>query len=334
MYCLFLHFLSRAYPASQSLQRAKGVFTPFPQPVQGNVPPPLASRALCALQCSPRQLFPHTSTVPNSSQGQVFVPFIVMLWYTLSIWVPLNVASMCVLAWPALRRPPGQPPAPALETPHQPRAAGPPRNPRQPPERYDHPPAPHTTPPTHPPGPAPLRGAGGRGGHPTRHPPGALNQAFPRTPHPTPPPQPSRPPPAPLRTMSSLAHHRDDPRQPPTRRPPRRPPGPFDKRLGGPMGLGGLPRSMCPSTPIVSTTEVTDRISWLDQLSLQDTMASTAVVKTTLSETLNSDFSSFKFFTVKQIFPREPYRLKIHRDALYVPMPPGDHGFSYNKAPS
>ena len=74
-------------------------------------------------------------------------------------------------------------------------------------------------------------------------------------------------------------------------------------------------------------TEVTDRISWLDQPSLQDTMASTAriaqglkedeeVVKTTLSETLNSDFPSFKFFTVKQIFPREPCRLKIHRDAL------------------
>ena len=73
-------------------------------------------------------------------------------------------------------------------------------------------------------------------------------------------------------------------------------------------------------------TEVTDRISWLDQPSLQDTMASTVriaqglkedeVVKTTLSETLNSDFPSFKFFTVKQIFPREPYRLKIHRDAL------------------
>ena len=91
-------------------------------------------------------------------------------------------------------------------------------------------------------------------------------------------------------------------------------------------------------------TEVTDRISWLDQPSLQDTMASTAciaqglkedeeVVKTTLSETLKSDFSSFKFFTVKQIFPREPYRLKIHRDALYTPKPPGDHGFSNNKAP-
>ena len=92
-------------------------------------------------------------------------------------------------------------------------------------------------------------------------------------------------------------------------------------------------------------TEVTDRISWLDQPSLQDTMASTAriaqglkedaeVVKTTLSETLNSDFPSFKFFTVKQIFPREPYSLKIHRDALYAPKPPGDHGFSNNKAPS
>ena len=92
-------------------------------------------------------------------------------------------------------------------------------------------------------------------------------------------------------------------------------------------------------------TEVTDRISWLDQPSLQDTMVSTAriaqglkedaeVVKTTLSETLNSDFPSFKFFTVKQIFPREPYSLKIHRDALYEPKPPGGHGFSNNKAPS
>ena len=37
---------------------------------------------------------------------------------------------------------------------------------------------------------------------------------------------------------------------------------------------------------------------------------------------------------MKQIFPREPYRLKIHRDALYTPKPPGDHGFSNNKAPS
>ena len=54
--------------------------------------------------------------------------------------------------------------------------------------------------------------------------------------------------------------------------------------------------------------------------------------KTTLSETLNTDSSSFKFFTVKQIFPREPYCLKIHRDALYAPKPPGDHRFSNNKA--
>ena len=92
-------------------------------------------------------------------------------------------------------------------------------------------------------------------------------------------------------------------------------------------------------------TEVPDRVSWLDQPSLQDTMASTAriaqglkedeeVVKTTLSETLNDNTSSFKFFTVKQIFPREPYRLKIHPDALYAPKPPGDHGFNDNKTPS
>ena len=91
--------------------------------------------------------------------------------------------------------------------------------------------------------------------------------------------------------------------------------------------------------------EVTDRVSWLDQPSLQDTMVSTAriaqglkddeeVEKTTLSETLNTTSSTFKFFAVKQIFPREPYHLKVHHDALYVPKPPGDHGFSDNKAPS
>ena len=91
--------------------------------------------------------------------------------------------------------------------------------------------------------------------------------------------------------------------------------------------------------------EVTDRVSWLDQPSLQDTMVSMAriaqglkddeeVERTTLSETLNTASSTFKFFTVKQIFPREPYHLKIHRDALYMPKPPGDHGFSDNKAPS
>ena len=92
-------------------------------------------------------------------------------------------------------------------------------------------------------------------------------------------------------------------------------------------------------------TEVPDRVSWLDQPSHQDTMASTArivqglkedeeVVKTTLSETLNDNTSSFKFFTVKQIFPREPYHLKVHRDTLYAPKPPGDHGFINNKTPS
>ena len=89
-------------------------------------------------------------------------------------------------------------------------------------------------------------------------------------------------------------------------------------------------------------SEVTDRVSWLDQPSLQDTMASTAriaqglkedeeVEKTTLSETLNTASLTFKHLTVKQIFPREPYHLKVHRDAQYVPKPPGDNGFSDSK---
>ena len=92
-------------------------------------------------------------------------------------------------------------------------------------------------------------------------------------------------------------------------------------------------------------SEVTDRLSWLDQPSLKDTMASTAriaqglnedeeVEKTELSETLNTSSSTFKHLTVKQIFPRDPYRLKVHRDAQYVPKPPGDSGFSDSKVPS
>ena len=58
------------------------------------------------------------------------------------------------------------------------------------------------------------------------------------------------------------------------------------------------------------------------------------VVKTTLSETLNDNTSSFKLLTVKHIFPREPYRLKVHRDALYAPKLPGDHGFINSKTPA
>ena len=53
-----------------------------------------------------------------------------------------------------------------------------------------------------------------------------------------------------------------------------------------------------------------------------------------LSETLNTSSSTFKHLMVKQIFPRETYRLKIHRDAQYVPKPPGETGFSDTKAPS
>ena len=40
----------------------------------------------------------------------------------------------------------------------------------------------------------------------------------------------------------------------------------------------------------------------------------------------------FKHLTVKQIFPREPYRFKVHRDAQYLPKPPAENGFSDNKA--
>ena len=94
----------------------------------------------------------------------------------------------------------------------------------------------------------------------------------------------------------------------------------------------------------LSDSEVTDQVSWLDQPSLKDTMASIACIaqglkeeeevkKTTLSETLNTSSSTFKHLTVKQIFPREPYRLKIRRDAQYVPKPPGDSGFSDSKPP-
>ena len=58
------------------------------------------------------------------------------------------------------------------------------------------------------------------------------------------------------------------------------------------------------------------------------------VEKTTLSETLNTSSSTFKHLSVKQIFPREPYRLKVHRDAQYLPKPPAENGFSDTKAPA
>ena len=90
---------------------------------------------------------------------------------------------------------------------------------------------------------------------------------------------------------------------------------------------------------------MTDRGSWLDQPSLVDTMTSTAriaqglkedeeVEKTTLSEPLNSVSSSFKHLTVKQIFPREPYRLKVRRDVQYLLKSPAADGFSDDKPPS
>ena len=82
----------------------------------------------------------------------------------------------------------------------------------------------------------------------------------------------------------------------------------------------------------------TDKVSWMDRLSLLDTMASRAriaqglkdnekVDKTTLSEMLNAESSMLKHFTVKQVSPQEPYRLKMHKDALYQTKPPNIDGF-------
>ena len=91
--------------------------------------------------------------------------------------------------------------------------------------------------------------------------------------------------------------------------------------------------------------EVTDQVSRLDQLSLTNTMVSTAriaqglredepVEKTTLPESLNTGSSTFKHLTVKQIFLREPYHLEVHRDAQYLPKPPDSDGFSDTKPPT
>ena len=59
-----------------------------------------------------------------------------------------------------------------------------------------------------------------------------------------------------------------------------------------------------------------------------------AVEKTPLSESLNTDSSSFKHLTVKQVFPREPYRLRVHEDAQYLPKPPSSDGFIDSKPPT
>ena len=55
------------------------------------------------------------------------------------------------------------------------------------------------------------------------------------------------------------------------------------------------------------------------------------VEKTTLSESLNMESTSFKHLTVKQVFPHEPYHLKIHKDAKYVPKPPTADCFGDSK---
>ena len=50
------------------------------------------------------------------------------------------------------------------------------------------------------------------------------------------------------------------------------------------------------------------------------------VEKTTLNEVINVE-SSFKFLIVKQVFSRDPYRLRVHKDAEYLPRSPSTEGF-------
>ena len=57
-------------------------------------------------------------------------------------------------------------------------------------------------------------------------------------------------------------------------------------------------------------------------------------VDKTLSETLNDESSTFKQFTVKQVFPREPYRLKMHKDVLYQTKLPNIDRFGEWKLPA
>ena len=90
LYCLSLHCLTRAQSAPQSLQRARAVFTPNPQPIQGIVPPPFAILALWVLQYFPIQLLPHTSVFPNNSHSQMFVPLMLTIVYILKIVFSLN----------------------------------------------------------------------------------------------------------------------------------------------------------------------------------------------------------------------------------------------------
>ena len=59
------------------------------------------------------------------------------------------------------------------------------------------------------------------------------------------------------------------------------------------------------------------------------------VEETTLSEALNTGSSAFKHFTFKQVFPRVPYRLKVHiEDAQYQTKPPTTDGFGDWKPPA
>ena len=85
------HFLTRAQSAPHSLQRARAVFTPTPQPIQRIVPPPFAILALWTLQYFPMQLLPQIYVFPNNNHSQLFVPLMMLtIAYILKKFFYLN----------------------------------------------------------------------------------------------------------------------------------------------------------------------------------------------------------------------------------------------------
>ena len=79
--CLAHHFFARTQSAPHFLQRARSVFTPTPQPIQGIVPPPFANLALWTLQYFPMQLLPQKCVFPNNNHSQLFGPLMLTIGY-------------------------------------------------------------------------------------------------------------------------------------------------------------------------------------------------------------------------------------------------------------
>ena len=97
------------------------------------------------------------------------------------------------------------------------------------------------------------------------------------------------------------------------------------------------------SSITLGAEEKQDRVVWADQSSLQDVLLSTArqaqglkedasPVNTPLTQSFGQE-SSFKFFTVKSVFPKELYRLRVDKEATYQPKPPAVEGFGDLRMP-